>query len=71
MARSYTTRDHFLPPTSAVWEDTAIGVWAKNMRAAARKARENAARRDAGETGVSSAGELSPSRMEALEDIDP
>ncbi|MFG2794312.1 helicase associated domain-containing protein [Streptomyces sp. NPDC048419] len=49
----------------------AIGVWAKNMRAAARKTLENAARRAAGETGVSSAGELSASRMEALEDVDP
>ncbi|MCX5055045.1 DEAD/DEAH box helicase [Streptomyces sp. NBC_00474] len=72
VARSYAAvHGHFLPPASAVWEDAAIGTWAKNMRAAARKTRENAARRDAGEVGVSSAGELSPSRMDALEEIDP
>ncbi|MGW2612303.1 Helicase associated domain protein [Streptomyces mirabilis] len=63
---------HFLPPTTAVWGDgVAIGVWAKNQRAAARKARENAERRAAGETGVSAAGELSESRMEALDTVDP
>ncbi|WP_328432733.1 helicase associated domain-containing protein [Streptomyces sp. NBC_00453] len=72
VARSYAAvHGHFLPPASAVWEDAAIGTWAKNMRAAARKTRENAARRDAGEAGVSSAGELSPSRTDALEEIDP
>lgn len=61
VARSYAAvHGHFLPRASAVWEDAAIGTWAKNMRAAARKTRENAARRDAGEAGVSSAGELSP-----------
>ncbi|MFE4823174.1 Helicase associated domain protein [Streptomyces sp. NPDC056704] len=43
---------HFLPPTTAVWDDGfPIGVWAKNQRAAARKARENAERRAAGESG--------------------
>ncbi|WP_438828222.1 Helicase associated domain protein [Streptomyces mirabilis] len=63
---------HFLPPTTAVWDDGfPIGVWAKNQRAAARTARENAERRAAGESGVSSAGELSESRMEALDAIDP
>jgi hypothetical protein len=63
---------HFLPPTTAVWDDgMTIGVWAKNQRAAARKARENAERRAAGESGVSAAGELSESRMEALDAIDP
>ncbi|MFD9445863.1 Helicase associated domain protein [Streptomyces sp. NPDC060006] len=78
VARSYAAvHGHFLPPTGAVWGSgggagsMAIGVWAKNQRAAARKAAENAARRAAGETGVSYAGELSTSRQEALAEIDP
>ncbi|MCX5357191.1 helicase associated domain-containing protein [Streptomyces sp. NBC_00124] len=64
---------HFLPPTSAVWggDGFPIGVWAKNQRAAGKKTREHATRRAAGETGISSAGELSQSRLEALEEIDP
>ncbi|MFC8198336.1 Helicase associated domain protein [Streptomyces sp. NPDC057298] len=81
VARSYAAvHGHFLPPTGAVWGSggvgggagsMAIGVWAKNQRAAARKAAENAARREAGETGVPYAGELSTSRQEALAEIDP
>ncbi|WP_331719022.1 Helicase associated domain protein (plasmid) [Streptomyces sp. NBC_00289] len=64
---------HLVPPTNAVWggDGMAIGVWLKNQRAAARKTRENAERRAAGEVGVSWAGELSESRMEALDAIDP
>ncbi|MFE0923008.1 Helicase associated domain protein [Streptomyces nigra] len=74
VARSYAdTHGHFLPPASAVWggDGFPIGVWAKNQRAAAKKSRENAVRRANGETGVSSAGELSPARMDALDEIDP
>ncbi|EPD54448.1 hypothetical protein HMPREF1211_08570 [Streptomyces sp. HGB0020] len=74
VAESYAgAHGHFLPPATAVWggDGFPIGVWAKNQRAAARKTRENAARRDAGETGLSYAGELSPERMEALDAIDP
>ncbi|MEV2236371.1 Helicase associated domain protein [Streptomyces phaeochromogenes] len=81
VARSYAAvHGHFLPPANAVWGSggvgggagsMAIGVWAKNQRAAARKTAENAARREAGETGVSYAGELSESRLEALAEIDP
>ncbi|MFD0069950.1 helicase associated domain-containing protein, partial [Streptomyces sp. NPDC127574] len=64
---------HLVPPTNAVWggDGMAIGVWLKNQRAAARKTRENAKRRAAGETGISAAGELSESRLEALDAIDP
>lgn len=63
---------HFLPPTAAAWGDGfPIGVWAKNQRAAARKALVNAERRAAGEVGVSGVGELSESRLEALDAIDP
>ncbi|MET9914612.1 Helicase associated domain protein [Streptomyces sp. NPDC006476] len=72
VARSYAaTHGHFLPAASVVWDDFPIGVWAKNQRAAARKTYQNAARREAGEVGVPSAGELSESRLEALADIDP
>ncbi|MCX4564593.1 helicase associated domain-containing protein [Streptomyces phaeochromogenes] len=50
----------------------AIGVWAKNQRAAARKAAENAVRRAAGENRASRyAGELSEARQEALAEVDP
>ncbi|MFD6822923.1 Helicase associated domain protein [Streptomyces sp. NPDC060085] len=64
---------HLVPPTNAVWggDGMALGVWLKNQRAAARKTRENAERRAAGESGISSAGELSESRLEALDAIDP
>ena len=74
VARSYAdAHGHFLPQASAVWGGGRfpIGVWAKNQRAAARKTLENAARREAGETGLSCAGELSPERMEALDAVDP
>ena len=74
VARSYAdAHGHFLPPATAVWggDGFPIGVWAKNQRAAARKTRENAACREAGETGLSYAGELSQERMEALDAVDP
>ncbi|WP_244362295.1 helicase associated domain-containing protein [Streptomyces aquilus] len=74
VARDYATvHGHLLPPTSAVWggDGFPIGVWAKNQRAAAKRTRENALRRANGETGLSYAGELSASRMEALNEIDP
>ncbi|OIJ64992.1 helicase [Streptomyces mangrovisoli] len=72
VARSYAAvHQHFLPPTTAVWEGMAIGVFAKNARAAARRARENDQRRADGEEGVSYAGELSQERAEALNEIDP
>ncbi|MFI6408554.1 Helicase associated domain protein [Streptomyces sp. NPDC050548] len=71
VARSYAAvHTHFLPAASVVWEDFPLGVWAKNQRAAARKAAENAARREAGEV-VPAAGELSAARLEALADVDP
>ncbi|OPG04719.1 hypothetical protein B1R27_23875 [Streptomyces sp. GKU 895] len=53
VARDYAqVHGHFLPPTSAVWggDGFPVGVWAKNQRAGAKKARENAARRANGET---------------------
>lgn len=72
VARSYAAvHSHCLPAASVVWDDFPLGVWAKNQRAAARRAAENAARREAGEAGVSAAGELSAARTEALADVDP
>ncbi|MER6212254.1 Helicase associated domain protein [Streptomyces sp. NPDC001642] len=72
VARSYAdVHGHFLPAASVVWEDFPLGVWAKNQRAAARKAAENAARREAGEADVPVGGELSVGRQEALTDVDP
>ncbi|MCX5009157.1 Helicase associated domain protein [Streptomyces sp. NBC_00638] len=74
VARDYAAvHGHLLAPTNAVWggDGMAIGVWLKNQRAAARKTRENAERRAFAETAVSAAGELSESRMEALDAIDP
>ncbi|MCT2543342.1 helicase associated domain-containing protein [Streptomyces atratus] len=42
VAKEYAAaHGHFLPPTTAVWDGHPIGMWAKNARAAARKAREN------------------------------
>ncbi|WP_331724037.1 Helicase associated domain protein [Streptomyces sp. NBC_00005] len=72
VARAYAAaHGHCLPAATVVWDSFPVGTWLKNQRAAARKTRENAVRRAAGETGVSSAGELSESRLEALEDVDP
>ncbi|MEU9786030.1 Helicase associated domain protein [Streptomyces phaeochromogenes] len=61
---------HLLPPATAVWENFPIGTWTKNQRAAARRTLQNTERRAAGET-ISSVAELSGSRMEALDAIDP
>ncbi|MFE7961188.1 helicase associated domain-containing protein [Streptomyces sp. NPDC057413] len=73
VARDYAAaHGHFLPPTTAVWGDGyPIGKWAKNQRDAARRALQNAERRQARETAVPATGELSQARMEALDDIDP
>ncbi|MGW4597728.1 Helicase associated domain protein, partial [Streptomyces sp. NPDC004457] len=73
VARSWAAaHGHFLPPVQAVGDGGyAIGVWAKNRRAEARKALENAERRAAGETVPVGAGELPESRLAALEAIDP
>ncbi|MEU0787330.1 helicase associated domain-containing protein [Streptomyces sp. NPDC006173] len=50
VARSYATvHGHFLPAASVVWGSFPLGVWAKNQRAAAGNATENAERRAAGE----------------------
>ncbi|MGW2240279.1 Helicase associated domain protein [Streptomyces sp. NPDC001759] len=72
VARTYATlHGHCLPAASTVFDGYPLGVFMKNARAAAKKARENAARRANGETGISYAGELSEERREALDEIDP
>ncbi|WP_328499003.1 Helicase associated domain protein [Streptomyces sp. NBC_00414] len=72
VARSYAAvHGHCLPAASVVWESFPLGTWMKNQRGAARKAAENSARRDAGETGIPYAGELSEARQEALAEVDP
>ncbi|MFF1336273.1 Helicase associated domain protein [Streptomyces sp. NPDC058298] len=72
VARDYAAvHGHLVPAASVVWDAYPLGVFLKNARAGARKTRENAARRANGESGVSYAGELSESRMEALNEIDP
>ncbi|MFD7681719.1 Helicase associated domain protein [Streptomyces sp. NPDC060187] len=74
VAKDYAAvHGHLVPTTNTVWggDGMALGVWLKNQRAAARKTRENAERHAAGETAVSAVGELSESRLEALDAIDP
>ncbi|MEY9997247.1 hypothetical protein ABIE67_009366 [Streptomyces sp. V4I8] len=47
---------HFLPPATAVWNGYPVGNWAKTQRAAAKRADELEARREAGEPTGSEAG---------------
>ncbi|MFF9029755.1 helicase associated domain-containing protein [Streptomyces iakyrus] len=54
-----TVHGHCLPGAAVAWDGFPLGTWMVNMRAAARKASENAARRANGETDISYAGELS------------
>ncbi|WP_329404385.1 DEAD/DEAH box helicase [Streptomyces melanogenes] len=61
---------HFLPPATAVWQGYPIGVWAKNQRAAGRKALVNIVRREGG-LPVDAAGAMTQERLDALDDIDP
>ncbi|MFF9594221.1 Helicase associated domain protein [Streptomyces sp. NPDC014646] len=72
VARLYAeAHGHFLPPTTAVWGDYPIGVWAKNARAAARRARENEELREAGRPVVSAAGAMTKARQDELDAVDP
>ncbi|MFF9077730.1 helicase associated domain-containing protein [Streptomyces sp. NPDC014646] len=71
-ARLYAAaHGHFLPPTTAVWGDYPIGVWAKNARAAARRARENEELRAAGRSVPSAAEAMPQARQNELDAIDP
>ncbi|MGW3168277.1 helicase associated domain-containing protein [Streptomyces sp. NPDC001142] len=72
VARLYAAaHGHFLPPTGAVWADYPIGVWAKNARAAARRARENDELRAAGQPVPSAAGAMTKTRQDELDAVDP
>ncbi|MFD7533539.1 helicase associated domain-containing protein [Streptomyces sp. NPDC059849] len=72
VAKQYAAaHGHFLPPTTATWEGHPIGVWAKNARAAARRARENEELRAAGRPVPSAAGAMTEARRDELDAIDP
>ncbi|MEV5666648.1 DEAD/DEAH box helicase [Streptomyces flaveolus] len=62
---------HLLAPLDATYQGYRVGIWLKNARAAARKAREIEQRRAEGLPVESAAGALSDERREQLEDIDP
>ncbi|MEW1681700.1 Helicase associated domain protein [Streptomyces sp. NPDC093594] len=62
---------HLLAPLDATYQGCRVGIWLKNARAAARKAREIEQRRADGLSVGSSAGALSDERREQLEEIDP
>ncbi len=62
---------HLLAPLDATYQGYRVGIWLKNQRAAARKAAEIEQRRGEGLPVPSSAGALSQTRREQLEDIDP
>ncbi|MFE9558755.1 helicase associated domain-containing protein [Streptomyces sp. NPDC006692] len=59
-----------LAPLDATCQGAPVGIWLKNARAAARKAAENERRRAEGLPVQSSAGALSETRREQLEEID-
>ncbi|MFJ2170312.1 DEAD/DEAH box helicase [Streptomyces griseofuscus] len=61
---------HLLAPLDATYQGYRVGIWLKNARAAARKAQEIEQRRAQGLPVESSAGTLSETRREQLEDID-
>ncbi|WP_432101323.1 Helicase associated domain protein [Streptomyces sp. WAC 04229] len=62
---------HLLAPLDAAFQGYRVGIWLKNARAAARKAAEIEQQRAEGLPVQSSAGALSETRREQLEDIDP
>ncbi|MFF3540169.1 Helicase associated domain protein, partial [Streptomyces sp. NPDC002466] len=72
VARLYAeAHGHFLPPVTAVWGEYPIGEWAKNQRAAARRAAANDELRSAGQPVASSAGAMTKARQDELDAIDP
>ncbi len=71
---------HFLPPATAVWDGYPVGVWAKNLRTAARLADARAQQlveedgglpQGAGLRKGAVAGGLPQERRDALDEIDP
>ncbi|MCT9094265.1 Helicase associated domain protein [Streptomyces sp. ASQP_92] len=61
---------HLLGPLDATYQGAKVGIFLKNARAAARKAQENEQRRAEGLPVQPSAGALSETRREQLEEID-
>ncbi|MEV2255185.1 Helicase associated domain protein [Streptomyces sp. NPDC050147] len=61
---------HLLAPLDATFQGAKVGIFLKNARAAARKAQEIEQRRAEGLPVQSSAGALSDTRREQLEEID-
>lgn len=61
---------HLLAPLDATYQGAAVGIWLKNARVAARKAKEIEERRAEGLPVESSAGAMTQKRREQLEDID-
>ncbi|MGW5869094.1 Helicase associated domain protein [Streptomyces sp. NPDC055239] len=66
-----TEHGHLLAPLDATFQGAKVGIFLKNARAAARKAAEIEQRCTQGLPVESSAGALSDTRREQLEDIDP
>ncbi|MFI9549779.1 Helicase associated domain protein [Streptomyces sp. NPDC052016] len=62
---------HLLAPLDATYKGYRVGIFLKNVRAAARRAAENEQRRAEGLPVPSAAGALSEERREQLEEIDP
>ncbi|MFI5940571.1 Helicase associated domain protein [Streptomyces uncialis] len=62
---------HLLAPLDAAHQGYRVGIWLKNARAAAREAQEIEQRRAEGLPVQSSAGALSDTRREQLEEIAP
>ncbi|MEU9033251.1 Helicase associated domain protein [Streptomyces sp. NPDC048383] len=61
---------HLLAPLDATYQGAAVGIWLKNARVAARKAKEIEERRAEGLPVESSAGAMTQKRRKQLEDID-
>ncbi|MGA4980422.1 helicase associated domain-containing protein [Streptomyces cinereoruber] len=62
---------HLLAPLDAVFQGSAVGVWLKNARAAARRATELEQRQTEGLPVTPWAGALSAERREQVEEIAP
>lgn len=62
---------HLLAPLDATYQGYRVGIWLKNVRAAARRTAEIEQRRAEGLPVESVAGALSEERREQLEGIDP
>ncbi|MFJ5030284.1 Helicase associated domain protein [Streptomyces sp. NPDC088560] len=62
---------HLLAPRDATHQGYKVGIWLKNQRAAARRARQDEQLGAGGALLTSTAGALSTARREQLDDIDP